>query len=186
MNWAVTHRRSAWICGCTLLIPLALYVYALVGAWSPGRGYQADIDSLTPRIARLRGLGENEEQLRDASTGARKAIDALAYPAVADVAAVSAALQTDIRQLVSEAGLSVSNSQLLPVITEGRFDYIPMRLTLEGDLSGLDEALSGLAQFKPLLLVESLDIAPLRAARKEAASQRMRARIQVFALKVAQ
>ena len=186
MNWLAAHRRSAWVCAVTLVIPLSLFVYAVLGTWAPGREYQSDIDSLTPRIARLRGLGNYEEELREASGSARQALDKLAYPALADAAAVSAALQTDIRQLVSATGLSVSNSQLLPVTREDRFDYLRIRLTLEGDLSGLDDALTGLAQFKPLLLVESLDIRPQRAARKKAESQRMTARVQLFSLKVAQ
>ena len=186
MNWLAAHRRSVWVCAVTLLIPLCLFIYALLGTWGPGSEYQSDIDSLTPRIARLHGLSNYEEQLREASGSAGQALRTLAYPALADAAAVSADLQTDIRQLVGATGLSVSNSQLLPVTRKDRFDYIRIRLTLEGDLSGLDDALTGFAQFKPLLLVESLDVRPQRALRSKAGSQRMTARVQLFSLKVAQ
>ena len=183
MNWLQSHRRCAWICGLSLLVPLLFYMNALLALWSAGRGYQSDIDNLVPRIARLRGMVGYESQLREASTRSGKGLAGLAYPAAGDAATVSTALQTSVRQILTGAGLSVSNSQVLPVREEQNFDYISIRLTVEGNLSGLDAALTGIARFKPLLLVESLEVRPVRASRKGVPKQRIKATLQLLSLR---
>ena len=183
MSWIQSHQRSAWICGLTLLVPLLFYFNALLGLWGVGHAYQSDIDNLIPRIARLRGLVGYESQLRDASTRSGKGVAALAYPAAGDAATVSTALQTSVRQILTEAGLTLSNSQVLPVREKDNFDYISIRLTVEGDLSGLDAALTGIARFRPLLLVESLNVSPVRSPRKGAPTQRIKATLQLLSLR---
>jgi len=183
MNWIQSHQRSAWICGLTLLVPLLLYLNALLGVWGVGQAYQSDIDNLMPRITRLRGLIGYESQLRDASTRSGEEVARLAYPAVGDAATVSASLQTNVRKILTEAGLTVSNSQVLPVREKENFDYISIRLTVEGDLSGIDAALTGIARFRPLLLVESLEIMPVRSARKNDGTQLTKATLQLLSLR---
>jgi general secretion pathway protein M len=185
MSWLRTHRRSAWICGLTLLVPLLLYLNALLGLWGMRHAYQSDIDYLEPRIARLRGLVGHESQLRDSSAQAKREVVKLVYPVSGDRATVAATLQTSVRQILSDAGLSVSNSQVLPVREEGDFDYIGIRLTVAGDLAGLDKALTGIAQYLPLLLVESLDVRPDRARRGEAQRQTVTATLQLLSLRAA-
>jgi general secretion pathway protein M len=183
MSWLQSHRRSAWICGLSLLVPVLFYMNALLGLSGVGQAYQSDIDNLIPRIARLRGLVGHESQLRDASTRSGKGVAGLAYPAAGDAATVSTALQTSVRQILTEAGLTLSNSQVLPVREKDNFDYISIRLTVEGDLSGLDAALTGIARFRPLLLVESLNVSPVRSARNRAPTQRIKATLQLLSLR---
>jgi len=112
----------------------------------------------------------------------------LVYPAADDQATVSAALQTNVRDIFGKAGLSVSNSQVLPARAQGNFDYIGVKLTVTGDLPALDEALAGIAAYLPLVLVESLDIYPAREVRgkSESAQQLITANIQVLSLRAVQ
>lgn len=183
MNWLRSHRRSAWICGLTLLVPLLLYLNTLLGLFDVRHDHQYDIDRLMPRIARLQGLIGHESHLRDSATLSSKAIEKLVYPASGDRATVSAALQTSVRQIFSTAGLTVSNSQVLPIREQENFDYISIRLTVEGDLSALDGALTGIAQFTPLLLVESLEMRAVRASRKDSGRQIITATLQLLSLR---
>ena len=183
MNWIESHQRSAWICGLTLLVPLLLYLNVLLGVWGVGHAYQSDIDNLMPRITRLRGLIGYESQLRDASTRSGEEVARLAYPVEGDAATASASLQTNVRKILTEAGLTVSNSQVLAVREKENFDYISIRLTVEGDLSGIDAALTGIARFRPLLLVESLEIRPVRSARKNDSTQLIKATLQLLSLR---
>lgn len=183
MTWLRSHKRSAWICGLTLLVPLLLYINTLFGLWGTRQAYQSDIDNLMPRIARMQGLIGYENQLRDASALGSKEIEKLVYPASTDHATASAALQTSVRQILSDAGLTISNSQVLPVVEKDNFDYIGIRLTVEGNLSGLDAALRGIAEFKPLLLVESLEVKSVRSGRKAADEQIVTATLQVLSLR---
>lgn len=185
MSWLRIHRRSAWICALTLLIPLLLYFYTLLGLLGVRHAYQSDIDNLIPRIARLQGLIGHESQLSEASAQSSGEVAKLVYPASGDRATVSAGLQTSVRQILADAGLTVSNSQVLPVREKENLDYISIRLTVEGDMSGLDAALAGIAEFRPLLLVESLEMRPVRSANKNDESQFLTATLQLLSLRVA-
>ena len=183
MKWLRSHPRIVLICGLTLLLPALLYVNTLLGVWGMHRDAQSDIDNLMPRIARQYGLIEHEDELRDASNLARRGVATLVYPASRDAASVSTTLQTSIRQIFSDAGLTVSNSQVLPVREKEHFNYINVNLTVQGDISGVDAALTDIAQFRPLLLVESLEMRPLRSGRSGAKDQIVVVSLQLLALR---
>ena len=183
MTWLRSHPRIVLICGLTLLLPALLYVNTLLGVWGMHRDAQSDIDNLMPRIARQYGLIEHEDELRDASNLARRGVATLVYPASRDAVSVSTTLQTSIRQIFSDAGLTVSNSQVLPVREKEHFNYINVNLTVQGDISGVDAALTDIAEFRPLLLVESLEMRPLRSGRAGAKDQIVVVSLQLLALR---
>ncbi len=189
MNWLRMHQRTAVICGLTLAVPLVLYLNALLGLWGAHQSAQADIDRIEPRIARLQGLIDNEDQLREASAVVDSQVLTLVYPASEDQATVAANLQTKVRDIFSTAGLSVTNSQVLAAREQGNFDYIGVKLTVKGSLPALDEALAGIGSYLPLVLVESLDIYPARAARGKresgSAEQVVTANLQLLSLRAA-
>jgi len=189
MTWLLTNRRSAVIIGITLLLPIALYMYALITIWTVGRDYQSGIDNLSPRIARLRGLIEREEALRQAVGEVDRRFLNLVYSAEQDRATVSANLQKEVRQMLVDAGLSVANSQVLPILERGLFDYIGLRVTVTGDMAGLDSALESLASYMPLVLVESLAVSPkvTRRVKGQAAEQQaITATLQLLSLRALQ
>jgi len=185
VNWFRTNRRSAWIVGVTLLLPLLFFLNAVVGILSVRHEYQSSIDNLEPRIARLRGLIEKEDQLQQVAVEVDRRIPGLVYTASQDRATVSANLQQEVRQLLVDAGLSVTNSQVLPVREQELFDYIAVKVTVSGTLANLDAALSSLGSYMPLVLVESLDIFPRRSSRrnKAATEQAVTATLQLLSLR---
>ena len=167
MDWLKSHRRSAVICGVTLLIPALFYMNLLLSAWSLRADYAADIDRVAPRIARLEGVQQVEDQLRESAGAVQEQMARLVYPASSERASVAASMQTDVRQLLTNAGLTVSNSQVMPVREEEKFDYIGVKLTVAGDMASLDAALAELADFTPLVIVEGLDVWPTRQRRQK-------------------
>lgn len=188
IGWIQMHRRSALLCGLTLLLPLLLYLRLLAGAWSLRAEYAGAIANLEPRIARMQGVLQVEEQLRSSAKGVQRISSSLVYPARADHASVAASLQSDVRQLMREAGLSVVDSQVLPVRKEETFDYIGVKLTVAGDLASLDSALAQLAEFKPLIIVESLEVWPSRQRGKQqgAEAQEATASLRLLSLRALQ
>ncbi|MEH6637627.1 MAG: type II secretion system protein GspM [Halioglobus sp.] len=188
MNWIRSHKRSASIVGLTLLVPVFLYLNALFGLLGMRHNYQSEIDGLEPRIARMQGLLQHEQQLGEAAAKVDKQVVNLVYAATADRATVSAALQTDVRQILVDAGLSISNSQVMPVREKEAFDYISVKLTVTGSLASLDAALITLAGYMPLVLVESLEVWSARASRRNKVSkeQTINATLQLLSLRAAQ
>lgn len=190
MNWYQANSRSAWIIGLTLLVPLLLYGNILFSLVAVRQTYQADIDRIAPRVARLQGLIENEEALGLAAERAERLMVDLVYPVTEDRAAVSARLQQDVRQMLVDAGLSVTNSQVLPVREEAMFDHIGLKLTVNGDIEALDAGLAALTAHRPLLLVESLEVWPNRTGRRnkddEEAPHSLSASLQLLSLRAVQ
>ena len=188
MSWLRSNKRSTWIIGLTLLIPALLYLNALLGLLSMRQGYQSEVDALAPRVARLHGLIEYEGQLRDSAVQVDKQVVNLVYPATEDRATVSASLQKNVRQLFVEAGLSVSNSQVMPVREKDTFDYIGLKLTVTGDVAALDAAMIAVAGYMPLLLVESLDVWPARGSSRNGNNkvQTINASLQLLSLRSVQ
>ncbi len=185
MNWLRVHRRSAWVCGLTLLLPVLLYLYGVANLWQLRAGYQGEIERLQPRIARWQGLTELEEQLRESAGRGGNRMVGLVYPAQGDNATAAASLQKDARQLFTDAGMEITNSQVLPVRQEANFDYIGVKLTVDGDIASLDAALAEVADFSPLLMVEALDVWPVRVRRDQPVGQRVTANLRLLSLRSA-
>ncbi|MEM8560869.1 MAG: type II secretion system protein GspM [Pseudomonadota bacterium] len=187
MSWLRLHERTAWICGVTLLIPLAVFIYVIALLFGAYNEAQNEIDRIEPRVARLQGLIEFESQLRSAATRVDSQVLELVYPASEAQAAVAAELQRQVRDIFSGAGLAINNSQVLPVREQGDFDYIAVKLTTKGSLAALDNALAELAEYLPLVLVESLDVFPARAVRgrEVSNSQELTASVQLLSLRAA-
>lgn len=186
MNWLGSHRRSAIIIGLTLLLPLGLYLNLFLGLLGLRFEAQGRISDLEPRIARLQGLVNNEWALRDSAGQVDTRLAELGYPASEDANTVAATLQAEVRQLFAEAGLGVSNSQVMPIRKEENFDLIAIKLTASGGIGALDAALIGVSAFRPLLLVESMDVFPARsqAKRGEPEAQELTAVVQLLALRL--
>ena len=185
MNWLRSHRRSAWICGLTLLLPLLLYGNGVANLWQLRAGYQDEISRLEPRIARWQGLKEREQQLLAAAGRGNQRMVGLVYPMDSDNAAAGTSLQKDARQLFTDAGMEITNSQVLPVRQEASLDYVGVKLTVSGDLASLDAALAEVSEFSPLLLVEALDIWPTRVRRGDTSQQQVTANLRLLSLRAA-
>ncbi|MEM1153954.1 MAG: type II secretion system protein GspM [Pseudomonadota bacterium] len=187
MNWLRMHQRTAWICGLTLLVPLLLLFYLMALFYGSYSESQEEISRIEPRLARLQGLIDHESELRAAAEVVDSQVLELVYPATEDQAAVAAELQTQVRDIFSNAGLAINNSQVLPVREQGNFDYIALKLTTKGSLAALDNALAELATFLPLVLVESIDVYPARAVRGRESTgvQELTANVQLLSLRAA-
>ncbi len=183
LEWIRTHQRSAVICGLTVIIPLLVYVNLLGEAWALRSEYQSDIDRLQPRIARLEGIRAFEDELTRSAGGVRQMLDALVYPVSTDRGEVSAALQNEVWQLIADAGMTVSNSQVLPLREGENFDYIGLKITVAGDITSLDETLAALAEFTPIVIVESLDVWPTRQRSRDEPKQELTASMKLVSLR---
>jgi general secretion pathway protein M len=186
VNWLRDNPRYAVMVLGTLGLPVLLLLYLAVGLLGIRGEYQAEVERLEPRIARLQGLLNREEDVRRAASTVGSDVLDLVYPATDDSGTVAANLQKNVREILAAAGLSVSNSQILPLREQEGFDRIAVKLTASGDLPALDTALADLNAYLPLLLVESIEIWPNRSARRgqEEDIQTVTATLQVLALRV--
>jgi general secretion pathway protein M len=183
----MANRKAAVLVGLTLALPLFLLVSLSVDLLLTRQEYAQQIERLDPRIARLRGLVKTEKKLQRAYKKAEAGLEELTYSTGQNSDAVATAMQKNVRAIISAAGLSVANSQVLPVKEAEGFDEIRLKLTIKGDISALDAALMQLTNYRPLLLIESTEIWPDRRARRRNVDvpeqQQLTASLQLLSLR---
>ena len=188
MSWLRQHAHSATYVGLTLAVPLFIVLYLASTLWAQRVGYQREIERLEPRIARLAGLVESEDALRQSALRVDSRVLDLVFPASEERAAQAARLQQDLRRIFTEAGLEIKNSQVLPDKEVLGLDHVTVKTQVSGDLEALDAALEDISNYSPLILVESLAITPVRRSRRQRAAglQELTANIQLLALRQGQ
>ena len=140
-----------------------LAIYAVVHFWLLRQEYAEAIGDLVPRTARLQGIVESEEQLVAAAAAVDDALAELAWPLDKDAAMTAASMQQLVRDAIANAGLSVSGSQILPAQPGSGFERLVLDVTASGNIESLDEAIVNLKELRPMVLIESATIKPVRA-----------------------
>lgn len=184
MTWIKSHRRSAVLVGVTIIVPLYLFLTALGALLSARADYMGQIEAIEPRLARMQGLIVKEDELR-ASLGAVSTIvgDHI-YPKGTAPAAVAASMQAEGRRILGDAGMDVTNSQVLRPRKRNQFDYVAVKIVARGSLEQLDAGLTEFAQFRPVIFIESLDAFPNRRRRRdEPESQILTVSLQLLSLR---
>ena len=154
--------RPTIVVGSSLGLVLVLALYLVFQFWFMRQDFVDEIEAIQPRTARLLGMVESFDQLQIASSAARTLLRKLVYPADQGSAVAAADLQRNVRDLLDDAGLSVSGSQILPQRESQAFDRLSLDITAEGNIDALDEALSGIELMSPLVFIESLKVQPQR------------------------
>lgn len=171
----MNHRlldRIAWLQALTvltLLLPL-LGAGLFIGV-SHQRivGHLADLE---PRYARLLGIMEHRAELQASSEAATAQLKRLAYPAGQDVTQAGNDAQQRIRALFADSKLDIVSIQVLPPKEEGEFDRLTIELRVEGDLTGLHNALTLLSVQTPLVTTQEATLQTIGAV-KPASVQRL-------------
>jgi general secretion pathway protein M len=172
VNWLRAHRRAALLVGLTLLIPAYLYLSSFIKLIGLGLEYRGERSRLEPRLARVQGLLMEREELQGQSVRAVEVLREQVYADSQDPSALAASLQAEARQIFAEAGLAVSNSQVLPLRRGELFDEVAVKIAVEGSIAALDGALVGIAAHRPRMLVEAIDVFPINGPGRGAESVR--------------
>lgn len=86
-------------------------------------------------------------------------------------ALASAELQELIKQTIVEAGGQLSSTQGLPVVIKNNFQRIPVSVRMTGNSEVIRAVLHRLETTTPLIVVEQIDIRPMRGVRNKVTHQ---------------
>lgn len=86
-------------------------------------------------------------------------------------ALASAELQDMIKQAINDAGGQLSSTQGLPVVTKNNFQHIPISVRMTGNSEVLRSVLHKLETSAPLVVIEQIDIRPMRGVRNKVTHQ---------------
>ena len=176
-------NRVAWL---QALIVLALLVPLAGGglyAYSVHQRAQIRLAESEPRIARLAGLLERQSDMKTLTAQANAQLNRQAYPATQDITQAGNDAQQRIRSLFADSKLDIVSVQVLPPKEEGKFDRISIDLRVEGDLTGLQNALSLLSAQTPSVFMGGMVIQTIGAVRP-ASTQRLGGQFNFSVLRV--
>lgn len=165
-------NRIAWLQALIVLILLLPLAGAGLYVWTQHQRVQNHLADLEPRYARLAGLMERQTDLKTLGIQATAHLSRLTYPASQDVTQAGNDAQQRIRGLFADSKLDIISIQVLPTKEEGKFDRILINLRVEGDLSGIQDALMKLENQSPTVQVDSLALQTIGAV-KPASVQRL-------------
>jgi general secretion pathway protein M len=86
-------------------------------------------------------------------------------------ALASAELQEMIKQAIVESGGQLSSTQGLPVVIKNNFQRIPINVRMTGNSDVLRAVLHKIETATPLVVVEQIDIRPMRGVRNKTTHQ---------------
>jgi general secretion pathway protein M len=86
-------------------------------------------------------------------------------------ALASAELQEMIKQAINDAGGQLSSTQGLPVVTKNNFQRIPINVRMTGNSEVLRAVLHKIETSAPLVVIEQIDIRPMRGVRNKVTHQ---------------
>lgn len=149
-----SHARVVAISAVAIILLLVGVILARLGGWF-WQQHLALVD-MEPRVARLLGYRDSEDQLRQASEAARAELDGQVFSG--ESATVGAAIQQQVRRVLEASGFEVLGSQVVDSVVHESLEEVRVNMTTTGSMEALDLALSELASARPLLLVDALEI----------------------------
>lgn len=138
-----------------LLAPLAggaVYVFQK-HQWA-----QARLEELVPRYSRLTGLHAQRAEISEVLAQARAVRTKYVYPADQDSAQAGNAAQQKVRDVLTNAGLQISSSQVLPLKAGKGFDRLPISVRAEGEWLAVQSALAVISVQTPILVVDEFEV----------------------------
>lgn len=176
------RARTAVLQGLIALAVVAPVVACAAYVWHKHQWATAQLAQLEPRYARLLGLRSSHEAMQQASATAAAQLTRYAYPSSQDAIQAGNDAQQRIRTLFADSKLDIGSIQVLPPKTQESFDRIGVTLRVEGDLVGLQNALSLLEAQTPTVWVDSITIQNIGHAKPKIA-QRLAAQLSFSVLR---
>ena len=182
MNTAAFKRpEGLWLlaAGCVLLLVLGWASWTVVSKYRQASAQLADID---PRHARLAGMLQDKELFAQSAGALTANLAQFVYPAEGDASQTGNAALQKVRDLATARGLRVASSQSAAPRDEKGFDRIGLVLRVEGDWEQLVALLRELAQQRPAIFTNTLQLgAQLRGLRDQ--PQSMFGQLDLYVLK---
>lgn len=159
-------NRVVWLQALTTLLLLAPWVGASTYVWTQHQLIQTLLTDLSPRYARLSGLLARQTDLQKLGDQTRAQLSGLAFAPAQDLAQVGNDAQQRIRTVFADNALEIISIQVLPPLKdEGKFDRIQINLRVEGNLTGVQNALAALALQSPKIVLDNLALQTIGAVR---------------------
>ncbi len=160
----------------TLIVVLFPVFWAGYLVWDKHQYMSTQLAQIEPRYARLLGIVERRADYKALNLVIRERLSRVSYSATQDATKAGNEAQQRIRGVFADNQLDIASIQVMPPKQLGEFDKIEISLRVEGSIKNLHDALLKLAELSPVVLVDSLSLQTIGAARP-ASVQRLGAQL---------
>lgn len=170
MNDARYQRWAAL--ALLLLVVSAIILSVLLPLVINWLDYREQKDDLLFRLQRQQTIAARRDSVAQNLELLHQQYQQQGYLSNSDTEALaSAELQNIIKTAVTEAGGQLTSTQGMPGRTENDFVRIAVKVRMSGSIESLRTVLHSLDTNVPLLLVDQLDISPVRGARNRSTNK---------------
>jgi len=164
MNNPVYQR---WLAvGLLVLVLLAFVLAVFMPLLSAGLGYHEEKNDLLFRLQRQQQIAARKDSVAENLEAIKSQFQEQGYFSNRDTEAlVSADLQNTVKTAVAEAGGQLTSTQGLPGKVDNGFNRVAVRVRMNGNIETLRTVLHSIAVAVPVLIVDQIDINPLRGVR---------------------
>ena len=160
-------RNQRWLALGLLLLVLAAGVFAvIVPLVRAGIDYHEQKNDLLFRLQRQQHIAAREASVAEALESVKQQFEAQGYFSTSNTEALaSAELQNLVKTAVTDAGGQLTSTQGLPGKQEDGFFQVAVRVRMTATIETLATVLHSIETAVPVLIVDQLDINPVRGTR---------------------
>lgn len=159
-------QQRFWALGLLFAVVTLLLLIVVLPWYGQISSYRQEIKELVFKIQRYARVIDSRDEVFEKVEKSRAAINALGYfNDQATPALAQAELQTFIKNIIVTAGGVLDSTQVISQVEEEELIHIAVNVRLSGDIAMLRSALYQIENAKPLMLIEELDIRPIRGVR---------------------
>lgn len=160
-------RFRRWLAVGLLIAVIAAFIFAvLVPLVSTELAYREEKNDLLFRLQRQQAIAARESAVVENLEAVKQQFQEQNYFSNSDTEALaSAELQNIVKTAVTEAGGQLTSTQGLPGKEEGGFFHIAVKVRMTANMETLSAVLHTIETAVPVLIIDQLDITPVRGAR---------------------
>lgn len=160
-------RTQRWLAVSLLLLVIASVVFVVIlPLLNMGMTYHEEKNDLLFRLQRQQTIAGRQQQVAEALETLKQQFQEQGYFSTSSTEAlVSAELQNIVKTAVSDAGGQLTSTQGLPGTQQNGFFRIAVKVRMTGTMEALVSVLNTIESAVPILVVDQLDINPVRGVR---------------------
>lgn len=166
-------RFQRWLAVGLLLLVIAVITFALfMPLITAGLAYHEEKDNLMFRLQRQQTIAGREGRVAEELESIKQQFQEKGYFSNSSTEALaSAELQNIVKTAVADAGGQLTSTQGLPGKMEGDFFRIAVKVRMTASMEALVSVINALETAVPILIVDQLDINPVRGVRNRATNK---------------
>jgi general secretion pathway protein M len=166
-------RYQRWLAVGLLLLVLSVFLFAvLMPLLGTGMAYHEEKNDLLFRLQRQQQIAARKDSVAANLEATKLQFQEQGYFSNRDTEAlVSADLQNTVKTAVAEAGGQLTSTQGLPGKIDNGFNRVAVRVRMNGNIETLRTVLHSIAVAVPVLIVDQIDINPLRGVRNRTSNK---------------